>query len=162
MQQQTATGWHVANWGFWGWLETGLKLVGIVAGFIVFFSTSSANGLTIGGNPHLAAVILTALLALAMIGVVFVRISQKELVSIAYSIINAFGHLALLIALLRIPPQTTLPIIFAVMFILGELAKQRFLAISGYVEGGSNTATMVRFSRIIAVTYLVLAILLVI
>ena len=162
MQQKAPAGWHVANWGFWGWLETGLKGIGIIAGFIAFFNTSSISGFIIGGSPRLAAVILVALLALAMVGVVFVRITQKELISIGYSILNAFGHLALLVALLREPTQTTLPIIFAVMFILGELAKQRFLAISGYVEGGVNSAMMVRFSRTVAVTYLVLVIILII
>lgn len=159
---QSTVGWHVANWGLWGWIETGLKLVGIVAGYIAFFNASAVTDLTILGNPHLAAVILVALLTLAMIGVVFMRITQKELISIGYSILNALGHIALLFALLRVPTQTTLPIIFAVMFILGELAKQRFLAISGYVEGGANTSTMIRFSRIVAVTYLVLAIFLII
>jgi hypothetical protein len=162
MQQQAASGWHVANWGFWGWLETAIKLVGIVAGYIAFFNSSGVTDLTIGGSPRLAAVILLALLTLAMVGVVFVRITQKELISIGYSILNALGHIALLIALLRIPTQTTLALIFAVAFVLGELAKQRFLTISGYVEGGSNTASMLMFSRTIAVVYLVLAIFLII
>lgn len=162
MQQQAAKGWHVADWGFWGWLETGLKLIGIVAGFVAFFNSSAVSALTIGGSPRLAAVILVAVLALAMIGVVFMRITQKEIISVIYSIVNALGHVALLFALLRVPTQTTLPIIFAVMFILGELAKQRFLAISGYTEGGQNSAAMVRFSRIVAAIYLVLAIFLVV
>jgi hypothetical protein len=163
MQQSKPTvGWHVANWGLWGWIETALKLVGIVAGYIAFFNSNAVTDLTMSGSPRLAAVILVALLALAMIGVVFMRITQKELISIGYSILNALGHIALLFALLRVPTQTTLPIIFAVMFILGELAKQRFLAISGYVEGGANTPTMIRFSRIVAVTYLILVIFLII
>ena len=162
MQQQAAAGWHVANWGFWGWLETAIKLIGIVAAYIAFFNSSGISDLTIGGSPRLAAIIVLALLTLAMVGVVFIRIMQKELISIGYSILNALGHIALLIALLRVPTQTTLAIIFAVAFVLGELAKQRFLAISGYVEGGSNTATMVMFSRTIAVVYLVLAICLII
>jgi len=162
MQQQAAAGWHVANWGFWGWLETAIKLVGIVAGYIAFFNSSGVTDLTIGGSPRLAAVILVAVMTLAMIGVVFIRIMQKELISIGYSILNALGHIALLFALLRMPTQTTLPIIFAVAFILGELAKQRFLTISGYVEGGANTASMLMFSRVVAITYLVLAIFLII
>ncbi len=165
MQQTTKSspvGWHVASWGFWGWLETGIKLVGIVAGYIAFFNSTAVTELTIGGHPHLAAVILLALLTLAMIGLVFVRITQKELISIGYSILNALGHLALVFALLRVPTQTTLPIIFAVMFILGELAKQRFLTISGYVEGGANTVSMLMFSRVIGITYLILAIFLII
>ena len=163
MQQAAKpTGWHVASWGFWGWLETGLKLIGIVAAYIAFYNSKAVGDLIIGGSPRLAAVILVALLTLAMIGVVFMRITQKELISIGYSILNALGHISLLFALLRAPTQTTLPIVFAVMFILGELAKQRFLAITGYVEGGANTATMVRFSRIVAITYLVLVIVLII
>ncbi|MBI1280857.1 MAG: hypothetical protein GC179_22225 [Anaerolineaceae bacterium] len=162
MQEQAAAGWHVSNWGFWGWLETAIKLVGIGAGYIAFFNSSGVTDLTIGGSPRLAAVILVAVFTLAMIGVVFMRIMQKELISIGYSILNALGHIALLFALLRVPTQTTLPIIFAVAFILGELAKQRFLTISGYVEGGANTASMLMFSRVVAVTYLVLAIFLII
>ena len=162
MQQQTAKGWHVANWGFWGWLETGLKLVGIVAGYIAFFNSSAVATMTIGGSPRLAAIILVALLTLAMIAVIYMRITQKELISIGYSILNALGHISLLIALLRVPDQRTLPIIFAVMFVLGELAKQRFLAISGYVESGADTASMLKFSRVIMLVYIVLIVLLVI
>lgn len=161
-QAAAAKGWHVANWGFWGWVETGLKLVGIAAGILAFLNSSAVTELTIGGSPRLAAVILVALLSLAMVGVFFARIAQKELISIGFSALNAIGHVGLLVALLRIPAQTTLPLVFAIMFILGELAKQRFLAISGYVEGGSDTASMLKFSRIIALTYLVLAIVLII
>ena len=162
MQQQTVKSWHVANWGFWGWLETGLKLVGIVAGYIAFFNSSAVSTMTIGGSPRLAAIILVALLTLAMIAVIYMRITQKELISIGYSILNALGHISLLIALLRVPEQRTLPIIFAVMFVLGELAKQRFLAISGYVESGADTASMLKFSRVVMLVYIVLIVLLVI
>src|SRR5689334_15662531 len=104
-QQTQAQGWHVAKWGLWGWIETGLKAVGIVAGIIAFFSSSSVSTLTIGGHPHLAAVILLALLTLLTIGVVFIRFTQREVISLIYSVFNFLGHAGLLIALLHVPPQ---------------------------------------------------------
>ena len=148
MAQQTQTqGWHVANWGLWGWIETGLKLVGIAAGILAFFNSSSVSTLTIGGNPHLAAVILLALLTLLTIGVIFIRIRQQEVISVIYAILSFLGHAGLLIALLRLPDQTTYAIIFGVFFALGELAKQRFLTISGYTENGMSSGSILNFSR---------------
>lgn len=148
-------GWHVANWGLWGWIETVLKLVGIGAGFLAFFGTSSAAEMMIGGNPNLAAVILLGLLTLGLAAAVFMRVMQKEIISLIFSILNALGHAGVLIALLRAPDQQTLLLIFAVFFVLGELAKQRFLAISGYTEAGQSASAMLTFSRVVLAIYVV-------
>ena len=160
MAQQTQTqGWHVAKWGLWGWIETGLKAVGIVAGIIAFLSSSSVSELTIGGHPHLAAVILLALLTLLTAGVVFIRFTQREIVSVVYSIFNFLGHTGLLISLLHVPEQRRYAIILGVFYALGELSKQRFLAVSGYTEGGATYGSMVNFSRGLMAIYIVFVIL---
>jgi hypothetical protein len=148
-------GWHVANWGLWGWIETGLKLIGIGAGFLAFFGSSSATEMIVGGNPNLAAVILLALLTLGLFAAVFMRVMQKEIISLIFSILNVLGHAGILIALLRQPDQQTLPLIFAGFFVLGELAKQRFLAISGYTEAGQSGTAMLMFSRVVLAIYVV-------
>jgi hypothetical protein len=148
-------GWHVANWGLWGWIETGLKLIGIGAGFLAFFGSSSAAEMIVGGNPNLAAVILLALLTLGLLAAVFMRVAQKEIISLIFSILNVLGHAGILIALLRTPDQQTLPLIFGVFFVLGELAKQRFLAISGYTEAGQSGSAMLMFSRVVLAIYVV-------
>ncbi|MEO8608771.1 MAG: hypothetical protein ABI690_12850 [Chloroflexota bacterium] len=158
MAQQTQ-GWHVAKWGLWGWIETGLKIVGIIAGIIAFLSSSSVSELTIGGHPHLAAVILLALLTLLTVGVVFIRVQQREIISVVYSVFNFLGHAALLIAFLRVPDQRTYAIILGVFYALGELSKQRFLAITGYTENGMALGSMVNFSRGLMAIYIVFVIL---
>ena len=158
-QQAQPQGWHVAKWGLWGWIETGLKIVGIVAGIIAFFSSSSVSTLTIGGHPHLAAVILLALLTLLTAGVVFIRFQQREVISLVYSVFNFLGHAGLLIAFLRIPDQRTYAIILGVFYALGELSKQRFLAISGYTESGATSSSMVNFARGLMAIYIVFVVL---
>lgn len=159
-QAQTTQGWHVEKWGLWGWIETGLKLVGIVAGIVAFFTSSSVSTLTIGGHPHLAAVILLAVLTLLTVGVIFLRIRQREVISVVYSVLNFLGHAALLIAFLRVPDQRAYALIYAIFFALGELAKQRFLAVSGYTENGATTGSMVNFSRGLTAIYIVFIVLL--
>ena len=75
-----------------------------------------------------------------------------------YAILNTLGHLALLIALLRIPHSRVLPLIFAGFMVLGELSKQRFLAISGYTENGQSASGMMNFSRGMTAIYVLLAV----
>lgn len=147
--QQTAVkqGWHIANWGTWGWLETGVKFIGILVGYAAFFASASAQTLTFGGNPELGAVILLALLTLGIFGAMFMRIRQQEIISLVFAVLNFLGHAGMLIALLRTPELTSLGIAFGVLFVIGELVKQRFLVVSGYTEAGQKTPGMVNFSR---------------
>jgi hypothetical protein len=158
---QTAT-WHVANWGFWGWVETTLKAVGIIAGILAFVGTMNVTTLTLAGNPRLGAVIITGLFTLAALGIFFVRIQQREIISIIFWLFSFLGHAGLLIALLRVPGLTPLPLVLPIFFILGDLAKQRFLAVSGYTEAGQNTSGMLNFGRVILGIYVVLLIALII
>jgi hypothetical protein len=159
--QPQAQGWHVAQWGFWGWLETAVKLVGIVAGLLAFVGALAADGFTIGGHPHLVAVILLALYSLFTIFVITLRVQQREVISVGFAVINSLGHLGALFALLRQPTLTTLPIILAVGHILGELIKQQFLRQSGYTESGRDSSAMLRISYVFMSAYAVLLVALV-
>ena len=149
MQQTTSQGWHVANWGTWAWIETGLKLVAIGAALLAFITSNAANPLIISGNPELAAVIFVGLMTLFTIVPLVLRFTQKEVISMIYAILNFLGHVGLLITLLRFQPSDSpvLPLIFALFMVFGELAKQRWLVISGYTENGQTTAQMLNFSR---------------
>jgi len=160
MQQTTQPqGWHTANWGTLGWLETGLKLAAALVGFIAFVQSSSSNTWTVANHPHLVAVIILALLTLLWIGVLAIRFQQREIISMIYSILNALGHVALLIALLRMPEQRVLPVIFGVLWVLGELVKRRFLTVSGYTESGRSTSTMLQVSTVVTIAYGLFAVL---
>ncbi len=158
----TSTGWHVANWGAWGWAETILKLIAVAAGIIAFFGATSASGFILSGNSHLAAVILGALLTFVTLAVIAVRITQREVIAVIFAILNALGHLGVLFALLRLPDQTTWPIIFGVFWVLGQFVKVQFLNVSGYTEGGSTSAMMRQVTIVLAVVYIVFTVLVIV
>ena len=158
--QTEKIGWHVAKWGTLGWLETAIKGIGILLAWIAFAGTLGAVGFTFRSNPHLAAVIVLIVLTLPTLLIPFVRFQQREVVSIFYALFNLTGHVALLLALLRVPGQRGLGIAFAVCYVIGELVKQRFLATTGYSEGGAKPAQMVMVSRVIMAVYIVFAVLL--
>ena len=149
----TAQGWHNAEWSTWGWIETILKLVGIAAGLLAFAQTPASNGLVIGGNPRLLAVALLALMTLGLMATVFIRYVQRESLSFGFAIVNALGHLGLLIALLRVPPPMTLAVVFGLFFVLGQAAKLRFLSLTGYTEGGADLRQMKRVAAVVGLVY---------
>ncbi|MDZ4763706.1 MAG: hypothetical protein SGI73_04085 [Chloroflexota bacterium] len=155
MQEAAAQKWHVASWGAWGWAETLVKGVGIAAGIIALIGALSASTFFLGDNPRLAAVIVIGIMTLLLFGAVFIRLRQREVISMIFVILNVIGHAGIFIALLRQPDMRVLPIVFAIAFIAGELVKQRFLVVSGFTEAGQDTSGMVRFSRGIMLVYVV-------
>ncbi|MBC7871483.1 MAG: hypothetical protein H7Y09_11645 [Chitinophagaceae bacterium] len=146
-------GWTTASWGFWGWLETILKLIGIVFGLIAFVASLSEGTFTLGGNPRLAAIIVLGLLTLASVGIIALRYQQREITSMAFAVVNALGHLGLLIALLRLTDQPILAVLFGVFYVLGGLVKLRFLAVTGFTEPGQTPQAMLRFNWVINIVY---------
>ncbi len=145
--------WHTAAWGTLGWLETIAKLIAVVIGFVALIGSSSALGFMFRSNPRLAAVIVFALLTIASVGVIAMRFQQKETISMVFAILSALGHIALLIALLRVPQLRRLPVAFAGFFILGQLIKLQYLRTSGYTEGGATTRGMLTVTGVLTAIY---------
>jgi hypothetical protein len=161
-QAQSTKGWHVGSWGFWGWLETAVKGVGIITGLVAFTMASPSNPMQLTGVPNLIAIGILGLLTLTLALVVFVRISQREIISLIFSIANALGHAGLLFYLVRTPDGNVLPLIFGLAFIAGETIKQRFLTITGYTENGAQTPQMLLLVRGLTVMYLIFTVLILI
>lgn len=155
-------GWHTANWGLWGWLETAAKLVGVVFGVVAFFQAMPGGSFILSGHPHLASVILLGLLTFVAVVVIPIRIQQREIISIAFAIANALGHLAVLFAILWKPTETTLPLLFGVAYVIGNLVKVRFLSITGYTENGASSGMMHTFTWSMVAFYAAYSILLLI
>jgi len=163
--QQTAQPqkWHVAQWGTLGWLETIAKLIGIVCGWIAFSQSAATPQLILIGNSHLAAVIVFIILSLGAVGMVFLRVLLRDIFSMIFAILNLTGFLSLLIAILRASDQVRgLAIAFGVLYVIGELIKQRFLATSGYTEGGTSTAGMLSISRGLMFFYIIFIVLMIV
>lgn len=152
-------GWHTAQWGTWGWAETILKLIAIVAGILAFINSDAAAPFLIGDNPHLAALVVLALLTLGALGQLGIRFMQRETISFGFAVLNLLGHLGLLIAVLRVPDQPTLSLVFGAFYTLGQIVKIQFLRVTGYTEGGASTRGMLIVSVVMAVAYALFAIL---
>lgn len=151
-------GWHTTEWGVWGWIETILKLVALGAGILAFVASDAAAPLMIGDNPHPIALALIAFLALGALGQLGIRFVQREVSSFVFAILNLLGHAGLLVAVLRAPDQPTLALVFGGFYALGQIVKTQFLRVTGYTEGGANTAAMQIIAVVEAVLYAAFAI----
>jgi hypothetical protein len=157
MQTTTSSrGWHVDNWGTWGWIETILKGIAFAIGIGSFLSSDPNAPLTFGGHPELGAVIILVLMTLFTIVPLVLRFTQREIISMIFVIGNVLGHAGMLIALLR-QPDLRMPVLaFAVFMVLGELSKQYFLRSTGYTEAGQSNSGMLGFSYGMLVIYTLL------
>jgi hypothetical protein len=149
--QASTQGWHTEQWGTWGWIETGLKAIGLLAGVIglVAALTSEARG----SDPHVAGLILLVLLVLSALAQLGIRFMQRETISLLFAVANLIGHAALLIALLTSPNQSAWAVALGVFFVLGQLAKLQFLRLSGYTEGGADQNGMLRITGVVTLIY---------
>lgn len=143
-QPTTPKGWHFANYGTLGWIETGIKAIGMLLGFAAFAATSGDMPLIIGGNPRFGAVIMVVALLALCLAALAARLQLKDIFALVYAIVNLIAHLALLVALLRAPTQTTLPLLLGIAFLLGDAVKLYWLRVSGYLEGGFGAVGMRR------------------
>lgn len=154
-----ASGWHVAQWGLWGWLETVAKLIAIAAGILAFFATPSTSAIGLADNPHLAALSLLALLLLASVFQLVIRMRQREVISLIFAILNLIGHACVLAAVLHIRTTRRWPVAFGGFYVLGQLIKLQFLRSSGYTEGGADSRQMLTVTGVIAALYAVFTLL---
>lgn len=150
------TGWRVINWGIYGWIETALKGIALVMGIAAALNTPSDAPLTLTGHPRLLAVLLLFGLSLGTLVQLTFRFIQREVISVLFAVLNTAGHAGLVLALLRDPAMQIVPLLFCGFYLLGELAKQRFLRTTGYTEGGVDSATIIRASLFLALVYVAL------
>jgi len=151
--------WHIATWGFLGWLETGIKLVGILSAVVAVTQIVPTESIEITGFLHGLTIAVIGLITLFILPVIFIRIYQREIISILFAIMNTIGHLAMLYFAVYTSEQSLLPVIFAVAYVFGELVKQRFLSTIGYTEMGQETSQMLMLSRGLLFMYVLFGIL---
>ena len=108
------------------------------------------------------AVLLLAFLTFIWTFTLTVRFQQREIISMIFGILNALGHAAVLIALLKMPLVTGMPIVFAIAYVIGEIIKRLFLTSTGYTESGRSASTMLMVSNVFIGVYVALLVFLLI
>ena len=134
--------WHVTNWGPLGWLETGVKVLGMGACVAAF--ATSAGPLSLRPDVRsLAALVLTGLTVMTA-AALFLRFQAREVIAFGFAVGNVLSHVAGLVSLPRASPAVGWLTLFGTCFVTGELIKQYFLRSTGYCEQGRSHEASVR------------------
>jgi len=119
--------WHIAPWPPLAWLETVIKLGALATGI-----TACINGLTTGDfalpdGLRLAQWIVLVVLSLGLIAAIFDRFIEREIVAMAFVIVNNAGHWGMVIALLSGAETGRALVAFAALMLAGDLVKLVFI-----------------------------------
>lgn len=131
MTNKTAKSWYIGNWSGLALIETLLKLAGLAAAIIALIQAFSGTPVSPTGT-QLLQVLTLGILALGLVGAIGDRLIEREIIAMGFVLLNNIGHWGMVFALLRSPLPGALLLIFAGLFLLGDLVKVRWLLTSGF------------------------------
>ncbi len=147
----------MSKWGFWGWVETVAKFVGMAGGLVAGVLSVSAGPLGWGSAIQATTDGVFAVLVL-FAGFQFVlRIKQRDAFTLVFASLNLAAHLMVFFALLHPEFSKFWPSVFAGFYLIGQLAKIRFLRVTGYTEAGATPVGIFVFTAVQTLGYLAFA-----
>ena len=151
--QVTQKGWHVAQWPPLAWLETVIKLAAIVVGVIALTGALSDGTWAWPGGWRLAQLGVLAFLALGLLVAILDRLAEREVVAMAFVILNNLGHWGMVAALASAPGPGGWLSIFAGLMLAGDLVKLVFLKVHQFSVRDTPRATLYGLTLIYVVGY---------
>ena len=151
--------WHIANWSPLGWLETGIKLVAQVAAIIALVNALSGGTFAAPAGARLIQVIVLAVLALGLTAGIYDRYVGREIIAMAFILLNNVAHWGMVYALLTKPGPGTLLLIFAGLMLLGDLVKLYWLRVSGFTVRNYSRATLFGLTGFYVAGYVIILLL---
>lgn len=114
--------WHLADWGWWGWTETAVKLVAIGTAL-----TAAADGgaWAVPATHRFPFVVLVAI-ATGYLGTVIDRFLDREVLAMVFVVAMLIGHWALVFAMGQTEWPATSVRVFTGLMLLGDLVKLGF------------------------------------
>lgn len=113
------TGWHIANWGPWGWAETIVKLAGIA----VALAAALEEGAAATPATHRVPYWILLAVAVGYVGTVINRLIDRELIAIGFVLLVLLGHWSMAYAMGRPGWPTSSVRTFAALMLVGDLIK---------------------------------------
>jgi len=144
--------WHIYNWTFLGWAETGVKSIAITLGMWAFYLSRNSQAWILPSGNRLIQWIILGILSLGIFFAIFNRWQNKEIVSMIFVFFNNFGHWGMFLALIRNTGWFLLPY-FALLMMLGDLAKILFLKQMRYTERNLSPNLFVYVTLIFVIGY---------
>lgn len=124
--------WHIAQWGTLAWIETGIKLAAHAVAIVALLRALSGGPYALPEGWRLAQFALMGLMALGLVGAIFDRILEREIIAMAFVILNNVAHWGMAFALTAsVGPGALLPL-FCALMLAGDLVKLVFLKTSGF------------------------------
>lgn len=151
--------WHVSSWSTLAWLETGVKLIGLVAAILALIQALSGGTFTAPTGGRLIQVILLSLLAFGLFVAIGDRYLERETIAMIFVLINNVGHWGMVYALLTLPGPGTLLIIFAALMMIGDLIKIRWITTNQISMRGYPPSVLVGLTGFFVFGYLMILVL---
>ena len=129
--------WYVAPMSRLEWLETGAKMAAMVVAFSTFARAFDPGGLA---TPSGAQGIQSRILFWMAVGLavaILDRLQQRELFSIGFVVVNDLAHWAMYLSLVSGLSAAVPVVAWCALMMMGDLAKLRFFATSGYTVRGA-------------------------
>jgi len=128
--------WHVAPMAGLEKLETALKVIAIVVAAIVFFQTrAGSGGVEVAGSVAIQSRIMRAM-AIGLAIAVLDRLQQREVASIAFTVVNDLAHWGMYFALSSGIAAMLGVVVYCALMMAGDIAKIAFFATTDYTVRG--------------------------
>lgn len=119
--------WHVASWPPLAWLETVVKLAALATGITACINGLAAGDFALPDGGRLAQWIVLVVLSLGLVAAIYDRFVEREIVAMAFVIVNNAGHWGMVIALLSGAETGRALVAFAALMLAGDLVKLAFI-----------------------------------
>lgn len=156
---RTPKKWYVGPWPTLAWVETILKLIALGAALMAV-----SKALTVGSfQPPLGKtwveIIIMVVLSLGLLLAIYDRILEREIIAMAFLILNNLGHWGMTAALLTKPKPDHALLLFSLLMLLGDLIKLVFLKVHDFEVRDTPKAVLYGLTGLYIVGYLTLALL---
>jgi hypothetical protein len=149
----TVKRWHVDAWPPLAWLETVIKLIALGIGLVTLIGALSDGDFDLPGGVRLGQLIVLAVLSLGLGVAIADRIIEREIVAMAFVIVNNLGHWGMVIALASADGPGTALVAFCALMLIGDLVKVVFLRVHHYTTRDTPPAVMVGLTLFYAAGY---------
>lgn len=149
--------WYIAQWPTLAWIETVIKLVGLIIGTVVGIRAITSGTFQSPTGSTWAQFILLGLLSLGLLAAIYDRILEREIIAMGFVILNNLGHWGMTLSLLSIPKPSQALLAFSLLMLTGDVVKLIFLKVYDFKVRDTPRMVMYTLTGFYATGYLIIA-----
>ena len=150
---ETVKRWYVAKWHPLAWVETVVKVAAHVVALIALVGAFRRGGWTWPAGANLAQFVVLLVLSLGLVAAIFDRLQAREIVAMAFVVLNNVAHWGMVYALAVPPGPGRLLTVFAALMLAGDLVKLVFLAVSDFTVRDTPRSVLYGLTLVYVVGY---------